>query len=129
MAGSETWSMPSPYQFSKMVAQLTIALAVTVLIAQTPDFAADPGSILDTSRWVISGEGTIAYFGVRLNERGIQAWNLSARFSLLPFGVTHFRIVRGGLDGALEVGLEPTFERLSVLHLPANTAGFANYEG
>jgi hypothetical protein len=91
--------------------------------------AADPNVILNTNRWEISAEGTVAYFGGRLNERAIQAWNISARFSLLPFGVRHLHFLQGAVDGAFEVGLEPTFERLAVLHLPSNSAGHANYEG
>jgi hypothetical protein len=91
-------------------------LVATALLALASSFAADPSLILNTSRWVISGEGTVAHFGARLNDRGIQAWNLSARFSLLSFGVTRFHFAKGILDGALEVGLEPTFERFSVLH-------------
>src|SRR5216683_2860358 len=49
------------------------------LLAHSLVFAADPDLIFDTSRWVISGEGTVAHFGPRLNDRAIQAWNLSAR--------------------------------------------------
>jgi hypothetical protein len=103
-------------------------LGATPLLARTPSLAADPGLILDSSRRVISREVTVAHFGARLNDPGIQAWNL-ARFALLPFGVTRFHFLKGTLDGALEVGLEPTFERFSVRHVPANTAGFSNYEG
>jgi Lipid A 3-O-deacylase (PagL) len=120
--------MQSPRKLSNTISVVTIALA-GVLLVKAPCLAADPDSVLETSRWEISGEGTVAHFGARLNDRAIQAWNLSARFSLLPFGVSHFHFLRGTLDGALEVGLEPTFERFSVRHLPQNTAGFANYEG
>jgi hypothetical protein len=105
-----------------------IALA-SGLLAKAPGFAADPESVLETSRWLVSGEATVAHFGARLNDRSIQAWNLSARFSLLPFGVNHYHFLSGKVDGALEVGLEPTFERFSVRHSPQNTSGFANYEG
>ncbi len=109
---------------SKMLASLATALAAAVLLARTPSFAADANLVLDTSRWVISGEVTVAQFGARLNDRGIQAWNVSARFSLLPFGVTHFHILKGILDGALEVGLEPTFERFAVQHQNSPRARF-----
>jgi len=63
---------------------------------------------------VISAESTISHFGSRLNEgdQVVQAWGLAARFSLLPFGITRFRVLDGALDGSFEVGLEPTFERL-----------------
>jgi hypothetical protein len=121
--------MRCPSRPSKLPVRLAIALAATVLLARTSSRAADPTSILDTTRWEISGEGTVAHFGPRLNERGIQAWNLSGRLSLLPFGVTHFHFLKGRLDGAFEVGIEPTFERFSVLHPPSNSAGFANFWG
>jgi hypothetical protein len=125
--------MYSPSQRSKILAKLAIALVATMLLARTPSLTADSSLVLETSRWVISGEGTVAHFGGRLNDRAIQAWNLSARFSLLPFGVTRFHFLRGILDGALEVGLEPTFERFSVRHQTSRPSvrvdGFANYAG
>jgi hypothetical protein len=118
----------SPRKLSKRISVLTLALA-SALLLQAPGLATDPDYVLETSRWVISGEGSVAHFGARLNDRAIHAWNLLARFSLLPFGVNHLQVLRGILDGDLEIGLEPTFERFSVRHLPSNTAGFANYEG
>jgi hypothetical protein len=123
--------MYSPSPLSKRILVVAIALSATILLARMPSYAADPGSVLESSRWVISGEGTIAYFGGRLNDRAIQAWNLSARFSLLPFGITRFHIFNGIFDGALEAGLEPTFERFSAPHQTSSgpKEGFANYAG
>jgi Lipid A 3-O-deacylase (PagL) len=123
--------MYSPVPLSKVPATVAFALAVVLSLARRPGYAADPSSVLDTSRWIISGEGTVAYFGGRLNDRAIQAWNLSARFSLLPFGVTRFHIFNGIFDGALEAGLEPTFERFSAPHETSSgpKEGFANYVG
>jgi hypothetical protein len=122
---------PSKIRPSKILTRLAIGLAATILPGQMWSFAADPGLVLTTSRWVISGEGTVAHFGARLNDRAIQAWNVSVRLSLLPFGISRSHILNGVFDGALEVGLEPTFERFAVRH-QSNTgskAGFANYEG
>ncbi len=123
--------MCSPFPLSKVPATVAFALAVFLSLARRPGYAADPSSVLDTSRWVISGEGTVAYFGGRLNDRAIQAWNLSTRVSLLPFGVTRFHTCNGIFDGALEVGLEPTFERFSAPHQTSSgpKEGFANYAG
>jgi Lipid A 3-O-deacylase (PagL) len=115
--------MRSPSQLAKIALDLGMVLAVSMWLAEAPSFAADPSLILDTSRWEISAEGTVAHFGPRLNERGIQAWNISGRVSIVPFGVTHFHLMKGVFDGALEIGLEPTFERFSVLH-PHPTARF-----
>ena len=67
---------------------------------------------------VVSVEGALAHFGSRLgNGLGyVQAWNLGARFSLLPFGITRFQRLGGMLDGAVEIGLEPTFQRFNTVH-------------
>lgn len=100
----------SPRKLSKRISVLTLALA-SALLLQAPGLGTDPDYVLETSRWVISGEGTVAHFGARLNDRAIHAWNLLARFSLLPFGVNHLQVLRGILDGDLEIGLEPRFER------------------
>jgi hypothetical protein len=110
------------------LAELPLAAATLI---DSRAFAAEPTVALDTYRWEISGEGTVAHFGPRLNDRAIQAWNLSARLSYLPFGVDHWRRFRGIFDGALEVGLEPTFERFAVRRQTpkGSQAGFANYEG
>lgn len=67
---------------------------------------------------VISAEGDLEYFtSGRLASATINAWNVGARFSLLPFGVIHNRrLLHGALDGAFEVGLEPTYERFNTVH-------------
>jgi len=66
----------------------------------------------------ISVEGALAHFtSGRLSGAYINAWNVGARVSLLPFGVIHDRtLLHGALDGAFEVGLEPTFERFNSAH-------------
>lgn len=95
------------------------AACAVALLAALPIVGPRRALAFDTSRTfekftvVVSAESTLAHFGSRLNHGGrwLQAWNLSARVSLLPFGVTRFNVLEGALDGALEVGVEPTFER------------------
>jgi len=81
------------------------------------------GSGADADQWnpdetfasktkVISLEGGLGHFGDRL-PGGVQEWNLGARFSLLPFDVFHLKGAAGVLDGSLEIGLEPVFERFN----------------
>jgi hypothetical protein len=66
----------------------------------------------------ISVEGALAHYSSgRLASAYINAWNVGARFSLLPFGVIHSRkVLHDWLDGAFEVGLEPTFQRFNSVH-------------
>jgi hypothetical protein len=64
---------------------------------------------------VISVEGAYAYCSPDRLGSG-NAWNVGARFSLLPFGLRHFQLLSGSLDGALEVGLEPLFARFEGTH-------------
>jgi hypothetical protein len=78
----------------------------------------DPNQVFSSWTKVIAVEVTFAHFGARLDNRGaaVQAWNLAGRFSLLPIGVTRLRFLGGALDGALEVGLQPTFQRFNTQH-------------
>jgi Lipid A 3-O-deacylase (PagL) len=78
----------------------------------------DPDAVFGPWTKVVSLEATFTHFGSRLNDGNavVQAWNLSGRFSLLPFGVTRFNFLGGLFDGAPEVGLEPTFERFNTEH-------------
>jgi hypothetical protein len=64
------------------------------------------------------GRRSARAFGSRLNNSlgCVQAWNLSARFSLLPFGITRWQHLGGMLDGAVEIGREP-FEQVHELTL------------
>jgi hypothetical protein len=66
----------------------------------------------------ISVEGALAHYSSgRLAGAYINAWNVGARFSVLPFGVIHnHKVLHGWLDGAFEVGLEPTFQRFNSVH-------------
>ncbi len=92
-----------------------LLLAGVIILAPLEAVAADSDQPFVKHALVLSADATLAHFGPRLNDagRGLQAWNLSARAAILPFGVTRFATLRGFADGALEVGLEPTFERFT----------------
>jgi Lipid A 3-O-deacylase (PagL) len=98
-----------------LVAAFAIGAAVLLMSVQV--LATEPDLPFGNTKWGISGEATFAHFGPRLNGAAwLQAWNLSARFSLLPFGISRFNLFDGAFDGSLEVGLEPTFERFTNQH-------------
>jgi hypothetical protein len=92
-----------------------IALLFLTFARPTPASGFEPDKVFGKWAKVVSAETTLAHFGPRLNNKNevVQAWNLSGRFALLPFGVTRFPRLRGFADGALEIGVEPTFERFS----------------
>ena len=93
--------------------QVLLLTAALIAAAAGSARAFDPEETFTQWGKVVSVEGSVAHFGPRLPYDGIQVWGLGARFSLLPFGLVHFERLRGIPDGALEVGLEPTFERFS----------------
>jgi hypothetical protein len=99
---------------------LAIITVLTPLMTAAPQPASafDPDDVFRPWTKVVSVEAAFAHFGSRLDNGNdvVQAWNLSARFSLLPFGVTRTRFLGGCLDGAPEIGLEPTFERFTTQH-------------
>jgi hypothetical protein len=80
--------------------------------------AFNPDQVFSPWAKVLSAEATFTHFGSHLSngDAVVQAWNLSARFSLVPFGVFRLKFLAGVLDGALEIGLEPTFERFNTQH-------------
>jgi len=103
------------------LARVTTLVAVFLLIvigAPALARAFDPDQVFSPWAKVVSVEATFAHFGSRLGNGNqvVQAWNLSARFSLMPFGTFQPKFMGGVLDGALEIGLEPTFERFSPQH-------------
>ncbi len=102
--------MASPPRARWMRTALSVALLTVALPVQVA-FALEPEAVFTKWGGEISAEGTIAHFGARLGEQSIQNWNLTGRFSLLPFGTLHFHLLGGALDGAPEVGLGPTFAR------------------
>lgn len=93
---------------------VSVLSAAVLLIAVMAPGALALNPEPDFTKWgkVVSAETTFAHFGPHLhNDHAvIQAWNLAACFSLLPFG-TRFKFLDGSFDGALEVGVKPIFER------------------
>lgn len=87
--------------------------AILIALAPCRAFAFDPDPVFTRYAMEISAESALTRFGPRLNDRNniVQAWNLTARFSLLPFGITRSRFLDGAFDGAVELGVGPTFER------------------
>jgi hypothetical protein len=100
--------------------------SVLPLIIGSPVLAPafNPDQIFSPWAKVVSVEATFTHFGSRLDDGNavVQAWNLSGRFALVPFGVTRLKLLDGVLDGALEIGLEPSFERFNTQH--QNFGGF-----
>jgi hypothetical protein len=92
-----------------------LALTLAFILALTgSSLAFDANQFFTPLRMSISIEGSLAHFSDRLNQTGwIQAWNLGARFSLLPFGVLRFARCSGYCDGVLEIEVEPVFERFN----------------
>jgi hypothetical protein len=104
----------------RLVGLLSLQLLVALLLPTHPIWASgfDADDSFEPMGKVVSLEGDLEHFGSdRLNSAFINAWNVGARISLLPFGVIHNeKVLRGLLDGAPEVGLEPTFERFNTVH-------------
>jgi hypothetical protein len=98
--------------------RVLLAMALAIVAASHGVFAFDLDQVLTKDTKVVSVEGALAHFGSRLNNGlgYVQAWNLGARVSLLPFGVTRWQLLGGMADGAVEIGLEPTFQRLNTVH-------------
>jgi len=95
-------------------ASMLLAAGFAVLGAVSAARASGAAEAFAPMTMIVSGEGTIVRFSSnRLNGGFINAWNVGARFSLLPFGVIHIPVGTRMLDGAIEVGLEPTFERFN----------------
>jgi hypothetical protein len=98
--------------------RVLLAMACAIVAARHGVFAFDLDQVLSKDTKVVSVEGALAHFGSRLNNGlgYVKAWNLDTRFSLLPFGITHFQRLGGTLDGAVEIGLELTFQRFNTVH-------------
>ncbi len=94
-----------------------IFLLLGALAPPTPCIADAADSFEPFTRYtlVVSAEGGINHFGGRLNSTFVQTWDLAARFSVLPFDPFRMNLLGGGLDGALEVGLQPVFQRFETL--------------
>ena len=96
-----------------MTARVGVVVVVTVLtlVALAPPASAfDPSLTFAKGTYVISGEGV---YGQQFNLESVahqsdtEFWGLGLRASMLPFGPTGPGVVRG----ALEVGLEPYYQR------------------
>jgi hypothetical protein len=80
------------------------------LVAVAPAAAYDPQDTFRKGAMAVSVEGG---YGEQFNLEGhrvesdVRFWNAGVRFSLLPLGPT----LTGPLHGALEVGLEPMYQR------------------
>jgi len=94
---------------------LLAGLMLLTVSARAADF--DPDQAFRKWGKAVSMEGAVAHFSTgRLDSGYINAWNVGVRVSSFPFGVIHSRFLHGDLDGAFEVGLEPTFERFNTVH-------------
>jgi lipid A 3-O-deacylase PagL len=99
----------------------TALLAVTALAA--PAWAFDPEQTFRKGTYVVSAEGG---YGAQFNlertrtQSDLELFNLGFRFSLLPLGTSG----EGPRYGALEVGLEPVYQRYTEPR-PAFWAGLA----
>jgi hypothetical protein len=88
-----------------------LVLAAILAVAATPASAFDAKETFRKGRFIASAEGG---FGAQDNlenhrvETGLEFWNAGLRFSLLPFA-TFFD--ETPIRGALEVGLEPFYQR------------------
>ncbi len=107
---------------------LILVAGFLLLLGASSAAAFDAEDTLQPMTKVISAEGGLENFtSGRLAGGFINAWSVGARVSLLPFGVIHRPLVlHGTLDGALEVGVAPTFERFNTVH--QNFAGLL-FEG
>jgi Lipid A 3-O-deacylase (PagL) len=96
----------------------TLLLAVLLLALGSDAAAFDADSVFAPMSKAVSVEGGLTHFSTgRLDSGYINAWNVGARVALLPFGVIHNRrLLHGKLDGALEVGLQPAFDRFNTVH-------------
>lgn len=91
-----------------------LLLGATVALA-SPAWGFDPAQTFKKGTYVLSAEGG---YGEQFNLEGfhdqsdIKFWNLGFRSSLLPLGPTG----SGFFHGALEVGVEPFFQRYTDPH-------------
>jgi Lipid A 3-O-deacylase (PagL) len=97
---------------------LTLSFALLLLAGGSNAAAFDAENAFPKMSKAISVEGGLTHFSTgRLDSGYINAWNVGARVSPFPFGVIHNRkLLRGKLDGALEVSLQPAFDRFNTVH-------------
>ena len=92
-----------------------ISLSLLLLLSCRDANAFDFSRPFAKSTQALSVEGAYAYFSPDRLGSG-NAWNIGFRFAVLPFGLRHFDLLHGSLDGALEVGVEPLFARFEGRH-------------
>src|SRR5579884_2879564 len=110
---------PQPARILLAGCAVKLTAAGFLLLAAVSSVAAfDLNDAFPRMTWALSAEGTVAHIETgRLPGTFINSWNVGARISLLPLGIVHLRrFLHGELDGALEVGLEPTFARFNGAH-------------
>lgn len=105
--------------------KLALCLVVAIVVGLSGGaWAFEADQVFTPWEKAISVEGSLAHFGTHLGDtEWVNAWNIGARFSLMPFGVTRFRICPY-CDGALDLGVEPIFERFSPEHQNFGGLGF-----
>jgi hypothetical protein len=112
--------MPPRKQPAQILRTCAITLLATGFLLLGSAFCAaayETESAFQPMTPAISVEGAVGrYQSGRLSGAYINVWNLGARISVVPFGLNHSRFLHGALDGALEVGLEPTFQRYNSVH-------------
>jgi opacity protein-like surface antigen len=87
---------------------LTPLALLTILDAEATAF--DPDARFAKGTWVASfegGAGTVANIETKNHPSDIELWYVGARLSVLPFAP----LALGPLRGALEIGLEPLYQR------------------
>lgn len=93
-----------------MTARLALVVLGVALLLAAPAAAYDAKQTFKKGAVVVSAEGG---YGEQANiedhrfQTGFEFWNAGARFSLLPFEP----LAAGPLTGALEIGLEPFYQR------------------
>jgi lipid A 3-O-deacylase len=93
-----------------MIRRLVVGLLACVVLGAAPAWAFDATQTFKSGSFVISPE---AGYGEQFNMEdqrvftGLELMNVGVRFGFLPFGP----LGPGPLHGALEVGLEPLYQR------------------
>jgi len=91
---------------------------IAILASSVQSAALDADAAFPKDTVAVSFEAAFVRFGGRLSSGSstVQAFNVSPRLSLLPFNVLHFHSLSGRLDGALEFGIEPTYQYFNTQH-------------
>lgn len=106
-----------PIRSSARMLVAPVAL-IAILASRVPSAAFDADVAFPKNTVALSFEAAFVRFGARLSSGSstVQAFNISPRVSILPFSVLHFHHLSGLLDGALELGIEPTYQYFNTQH-------------